>query len=215
MNEVAQHLLSYRKVCDHPVAQRTRRGDRRRRAADHPLGLDTDRVDLAGQRVHGKQRRAPRQRCPCADVHNRVRGTEVDRDVTNTQARRQMTPRYIPARAVSTQTHQDSLSDTAAPYAMLPPRANGTVPALRRGRVGKRDDLAEPSSAPRPSARRGDSQRRADDPAGACPQVPLRASLLGKRTSRRTRAPILAQRAGPRHLRSCPTSRSRSRCTSP
>jgi len=53
MNEVAQHLLGYREVCDHPVAQRTRRGDRRRRTADHPLSLDTDRVDLAGQRVDG------------------------------------------------------------------------------------------------------------------------------------------------------------------
>src|SRR5664279_312318 len=68
-NEIPQHLFGYRKVGDHPMTQRTRRGDRRRRAADHPLGLDTDRVDLARQRVDGNDGGLRRNDAPATDVH--------------------------------------------------------------------------------------------------------------------------------------------------
>ena len=55
-DEVAEHRLGHREVGDHPVAQRSRRRDRRRRAPDHPLGVGADRVHLAGRRVRRHHR---------------------------------------------------------------------------------------------------------------------------------------------------------------
>jgi len=57
-------------------------------------------------------------------------GSLSDRDVVHAQARREMTPRYVSARAVSTQTHQDSLSDPAHSdhsHEPLPDRADSSV----------------------------------------------------------------------------------------
>src|SRR3954451_17566638 len=57
LDEVAQHLLGDVEVGDHAVLERADRGDRPRRAAEHPLGLDADGVDLAGARVDRDHRR--------------------------------------------------------------------------------------------------------------------------------------------------------------
>ena len=46
-DEVPQHLLGHLEVGDHAVAQGPDRRDRRRRAADHPLGVVADGVHLA------------------------------------------------------------------------------------------------------------------------------------------------------------------------
>src|ERR1700732_5120335 len=46
LDEVAQHLLGHVEVGDDAVLQRPDRLDRAGRAAQHPLGLDADRVDL-------------------------------------------------------------------------------------------------------------------------------------------------------------------------
>ena len=49
LDEVAEHLLGDVEVGDHAVLQRADRADRPRRAAEHPLRLEPDGVDLAGR----------------------------------------------------------------------------------------------------------------------------------------------------------------------
>ena len=46
-DEVAQHRLGDVEVRDHPVAQRPRGRDRRRRTTDHSLCIGPDRVNLS------------------------------------------------------------------------------------------------------------------------------------------------------------------------
>ena len=78
---MAQHLLGDLEIGDHAVAQRADRSDRRRRAADHSLGLRADRVyaaRLLGDRDHGgleEHDSAP------ADEHERVCRAKIDRHV--------------------------------------------------------------------------------------------------------------------------------------
>jgi hypothetical protein len=57
LDEMAQHLLGDVEVRDHPVLQRADRADRPRRAAEHALGLEADRVHLAGALVDRDDRR--------------------------------------------------------------------------------------------------------------------------------------------------------------
>src|SRR5439155_25555270 len=80
-DEVTQHLLGDVEVGDHTVLQRADRGDRPRRAPEHPLRLDPDRVNLAGPLVDGDDRRFREDDAPTAHVDERVRGPEVDRHV--------------------------------------------------------------------------------------------------------------------------------------
>ncbi len=96
-DEVAQHLLGDGEVGDHAVAQRARRRDRCGRTSDHPLGLDTDRLNVAAQRINRDYGRLGRHDAPATDVDHRVRRAEIDCDVMHAQTRRDMTPRRIPA----------------------------------------------------------------------------------------------------------------------
>jgi hypothetical protein len=57
LDEVAEHLLGDVEVGDDAVLERADRGDRARRAAEHPLRLDADRVHLAGALVDRDDRR--------------------------------------------------------------------------------------------------------------------------------------------------------------
>jgi hypothetical protein len=82
LDEVAQHPLGDIEVGDDPVLQRPDRDDVPRRPADHPFCLDADRNDLAGIGVERHHRRFIQRDPPPADVHQGVRGTEVDRHVT-------------------------------------------------------------------------------------------------------------------------------------
>ena len=52
--------------------------DRARGAAEHPLGLDADRVDLAGARVDRDDRGLGEHDAAPTHVDERVRGAEVD-----------------------------------------------------------------------------------------------------------------------------------------
>ena len=97
------HLLGDLEIGDHAVAQRPARGDRRRRAADHPLGVGPHGVHLAGQRVR-RHDRGLRDDDPLPlDVDERVRGAEVDRHVVDAEGRREMAAGVVSTRAVSTE----------------------------------------------------------------------------------------------------------------
>jgi len=91
-DEVAQHLLGHLEVGDHAVAQRAGRGDRRRRAADHPLGLGADGVDLAGRGVGGDDRGLGDDDPPPPHVHERVGRAEVDRHVVDPEGGDEVAP---------------------------------------------------------------------------------------------------------------------------
>ena len=69
-------------VVPSPVNRPSRSGPRKRPPADHPFRLDTDRNDLAGIGIECHHRRLIQRDPPPADVHQGVRGTEVDRHVT-------------------------------------------------------------------------------------------------------------------------------------
>ena len=56
------------------------------RAAEHPLGLDADRVHLAGARVDRDHRGLGEHDAAPAHVDERVRGAEVDRHVAAAEA---------------------------------------------------------------------------------------------------------------------------------
>ena len=81
LDEVPEHLLGHVEVGDHAVLQGPDRLDRARRAAEHPLGLDADGVDLAGARVDRDHATARTARSAPAHVDERVRGAEIDRHV--------------------------------------------------------------------------------------------------------------------------------------
>ena len=78
LDEVAEHLLADVEVGDHAVLQRTHRHDVARRATEHPLGLRTDRQDVAGARVHRHDRRLVEHDALAPHVDDRVRRSEVD-----------------------------------------------------------------------------------------------------------------------------------------
>jgi hypothetical protein len=81
LDEVTEHLLGHLEVGDHAVLEGTDRGDRAGRAPEHPLRLDADRVDLAAARVD-RHHRGLRENDPTPpDIHQGVRGSEVDRHV--------------------------------------------------------------------------------------------------------------------------------------
>src|SRR5258708_3461845 len=82
LDEVAQHPLGDIEVGDDTVPQRPDRHNVPRRPADHPFRLDTDRDDVAGIGVECHHRRLIPRDPPAAHIHQRVRGTEVDRQVT-------------------------------------------------------------------------------------------------------------------------------------
>jgi hypothetical protein len=63
------------------VAERPVGGDAGRRTADHPLGVVTDGVHLARAVIDRHHRGLREDDAVAADVDDRVRGAEVDRDV--------------------------------------------------------------------------------------------------------------------------------------
>ena len=80
-DELAEHRLGDLEVGDHAVAQRPVGGDRRRRAADHPLRVGADGVHLAGALVDRDHRRLGEHDPAPAHVDDRVGGAEIDGDV--------------------------------------------------------------------------------------------------------------------------------------
>ena len=81
-DEVAQHHLADLEVGDDAVLQGPDRLDVARGPADHPLGLDADRERVAVLDVDGHDRRLVEHDPAAADVHEGVRGAEVDGHVT-------------------------------------------------------------------------------------------------------------------------------------
>ena len=86
LDEVPEHLLGDVEVGDHAVLERPDRADRPGRAPEHPLGLEPDRVDVAGRLVDRDDRRLAEHDPAPAHVDERVRGAEVDRHVPPTEA---------------------------------------------------------------------------------------------------------------------------------
>ena len=86
LDEVPEHLLGHVEVGDDAVLQRTDRLDRPRRAAEHPLRLDADRVHLARALVDRDDRRLGEDDAAPAHVDERVRGAEVDGHVAAAEA---------------------------------------------------------------------------------------------------------------------------------
>ena len=81
LDEVAEHLLGDVEVGDDAVLERADRLDRARRAAEHPLRLDSDRVHLAGALVDRDDRGLGEHDAAPAHVDERVCGAEIDRHV--------------------------------------------------------------------------------------------------------------------------------------
>src|SRR3954468_15312395 len=86
LDEVAEHLLSHVEVGDDTVLERPDRGDRARRAAEHALRLDADRMHLARALVDRDHRRLGEHDAAPAHVHERVRSTEVHGHVAAIEA---------------------------------------------------------------------------------------------------------------------------------
>ena len=86
VDEVAQHLLGRLEVGDHAVLERPDGGDVVGRAADHPLGLVTDREHLAGGGVHRHDGRLVEHDALAADIDQRVGGAEVHGHVSADEA---------------------------------------------------------------------------------------------------------------------------------
>ena len=81
MDEVAEHLLRHVEVRDHAVTEGADRPDARRRAADHPLRFGADGMDIVRHVVERDDGRLEQNDPLTANVDDRVRGAEVDRDV--------------------------------------------------------------------------------------------------------------------------------------
>jgi hypothetical protein len=120
--EVAQHLLGHVEIGDHSVAERARGRDRRRRAADHPLGLGADCVHEAALGVSSDHGRLGDHDPAARDVHERVGGPEVDRHVVHAQAGGEMAADRMAFEAVSTVEDAPQLAKKAA--AVGPVRVN-------------------------------------------------------------------------------------------
>jgi len=86
LDEVSEHLLGHLEVRDHSVLQRADGRDRARRASEHPLGLDSHRVHLAGARIHRHDARFGQHDPPPAHIHERIGGPEVNRHVAAAEA---------------------------------------------------------------------------------------------------------------------------------
>ena len=86
LDEVAQHLLGDVEVGDDAVLERPDRGDRARRAPEHALRLDPDRVHVAGALIDRDDRRLGEHDAAAADVDERVGGAEIDGHVTAAEA---------------------------------------------------------------------------------------------------------------------------------
>src|ERR687895_463690 len=82
LDEVAEHPLGDIEVGDDTVLERAYGDDVARRAADHPFGLDTYRDDLAGVGVDSYNGGFVEDNAAAADVHQRVRRTQIDRHVS-------------------------------------------------------------------------------------------------------------------------------------
>src|SRR3954447_18314249 len=86
LDEVTEHLLGHVEVCDHAVLERADRLDGARRAAEHPLRLDTHGVKLGRARVDRDDAAlGPHDSAP-AHVNQRVRCSKVDGHVTTAEA---------------------------------------------------------------------------------------------------------------------------------
>ena len=87
LDEVAEHLLGDVEVGDDAVLERPDGGDGARCAAQHPLGLGADGVDLARARVDGHDRRLREDDAPPSHVDEGVGGAQVDGHVAAARSR--------------------------------------------------------------------------------------------------------------------------------
>jgi hypothetical protein len=78
LDEVPEHLLGHVEVGDDAVLQRPDGRDRPGRPPEHPLGLDPDRVHLAGALVDRDHGRLGEHDPTPAHVHEGVRSPQVD-----------------------------------------------------------------------------------------------------------------------------------------
>ena len=165
-DEVAQHLLGDLEVGDHAVAQRARGGDRRRRAADHPLGVGADGVDLAGVDVGRDHRRLGDDDPAAADVDERVGGA---RDRSPCRAPRARARGGVVELSRREPSLRKRITERVSDAAVVGTPAKGHAAAATRGAVYAADDR----SAPIPLAgelarvlrdRLADVQRGGDDP---------------------------------------------------
>src|SRR5439155_20430904 len=86
LDEVPEHLFGDVEVGDHAVLERTDGRDRPRRAPEHALRLDADGVHLARSLVDYDDGGLGEDDPTAADVHERVRGTEVHSHIAATEA---------------------------------------------------------------------------------------------------------------------------------
>ena len=98
LDEVTEHLLGDVEVRDDAVLERANRGDRARRATEHPLRLDPDGVHLARALVDRDDGRLGEHDPAPAHVDERVRGAEVDGHVATAEAGQGLEERHEGAR---------------------------------------------------------------------------------------------------------------------
>jgi hypothetical protein len=78
LDEIGQHLLGDVEVSDDPVLHRLDGDDVAGRAAQHFLGLSTDRFDAAVHLVHRDDRRLIDNDAAALRVHAGVRRAQID-----------------------------------------------------------------------------------------------------------------------------------------
>ncbi len=86
LDEVPQHLLGHVEVGDHAVLEWANRGDRSRRAPQHPLRLDADGVHLTGSLVDGDDGGLGEHDPAAADVDKGVGGAKVHGHIAAAEA---------------------------------------------------------------------------------------------------------------------------------
>jgi hypothetical protein len=91
-DEVAQHLLGHLEVRDDAVLQRLDHADLGRRAAEHRLGLVADGQDRVVILVDRDDRRLVDDDPLALHEHERVRRSQVDRDVSRESAQHGQAP---------------------------------------------------------------------------------------------------------------------------
>ncbi len=76
-DEMTNHRLSHVKVGNDPVAQGANRGDARRRAADHSLGIVAHSQHLAGLVIDSHYRGLIQDNAASIDTHQSVGSAQV------------------------------------------------------------------------------------------------------------------------------------------
>src|SRR5438309_1227192 len=86
---MAQHLLGHLEICDHAVAKRPRCTNVGRCAADHLPRLLTNRLHLAAPLIDRDHRRLEQDDALAPPKDDRIRSTEINRQLPSRTAPRQ------------------------------------------------------------------------------------------------------------------------------